>query len=42
MRRKARLAAKDYDRRYGIDYMQTFAPFALPDTVRLLDGQAVQ
>jgi vacuolar-type H+-ATPase catalytic subunit A/Vma1 len=33
---KARLVVKDYAQQYGVDYLETFAPVARYDTIRLL------
>ena len=41
-RYKARLGAKGYSQRYGVDYQQTFSPVVRFDTLRTLLSFAVQ
>lgn len=41
-RRKARIMAKSYSQKYGVDYYQAFAPVARLETIRLLMAIAVQ
>lgn len=39
---KARLVVKGYSHQYGIDFVETFAPVARLDTIRLLFSLAAQ
>lgn len=41
-RRKARIVAKGYSQRYGVDYYQTFAPVARMESVRMLLALAAE
>ena len=39
---KTRLVVKGYSQQYGIDFLETFAPIARYDTIRLLIALATQ
>lgn len=39
---KARLVAKDFTQKYGMDYQETFSPTIRPETVRILFALAAQ
>jgi hypothetical protein len=39
---KARLVAKGYSQKYGVDYIEVFAPMARMDTIRMIIALAVQ
>lgn len=41
-KRKARIVAKGYSQKYGIDYNQTFAPVARMESMRLLFGLSAE